>query len=156
MQRLTNSNPELSKLQKPASISASVMSVKEHHLVLLADFLFRQAPRTANMYIGKSEANVRRVLQLLRDACLSVVFFAKLASGALNPACVRRLERRHGPHCLSTSRQVRCVSSVSSSSSSGGGDSSRDIFVIGATNRLDLLDPALLSPRQLGRHSTLA
>ena len=104
------------------------------------------------MYIGESEANVRRVFQRARDARPCVVFFDELDSVA----------PKRGAHGDSGGVMDRIVSQllaeldgISSSSSSsgdgdgdvgGGGSGSGDVFVIGATNRPDLLDPALLRP----------
>ena len=97
------------------------------------------------MYIGESEANVRRVFQRARDASPCVVFFDELDSVA----------PKRGAHGDSGGVMDRIVSQLlaeldgisSSSSSSGGGD----VFVIGATNRPDLLDPALLRPGRFDR-----
>jgi len=98
------------------------------------------------MYIGESEANVRRVFQRARDARPCVVFFDELDSVA----------PKRGAHGDSGGVMDRIVSQLLaeldgiSSTSSGDGDGSSssagDVFVIGATNRPDLLDPALLRP----------
>jgi peroxin-6 len=97
------------------------------------------------MYIGESEANVRRVFQRARDARPCVVFFDELDSVA----------PKRGAHGDSGGVMDRIVSQllaeldgISSSSSSSGGE---DVFVIGATNRPDLLDPALLRPGRFDR-----
>ena len=95
------------------------------------------------MYIGESEANVRRVFQRARDARPCVVFFDELDSVA----------PKRGAHGDSGGVMDRIVSQllaeldgIASSSSSSG-----DVFVIGATNRPDLLDPALLRPGRFDR-----
>jgi peroxin-6 len=104
------------------------------------------------MYIGESEANVRRVFQRARDARPCVVFFDELDSVA----------PKRGAHGDSGGVMDRIVSQLlaeldgiaSSSSSSGGGGGGgggEDVFVIGATNRPDLLDPALLRPGRFDR-----
>jgi peroxin-6 len=89
------------------------------------------------MYIGESEANVRRVFQRARDARPCVVFFDELDSVA----------PRRGNQADSAGVMDRIVSQLLAELD-GMSDSSGDsgVFVIGATNRPDLLDPALLRP----------
>lgn len=95
------------------------------------------------MYIGESEANVRRIFQRARDAKPCVIFFDELDS----------IAPKRGNHGDSGGVMDRIVSQLlaeldgMSSSSQGA-----DVFVIGATNRPDLLDPALLRP---GRYFTI-
>jgi peroxin-6 len=89
------------------------------------------------MYIGESEANVRRVFQRARDARPCVVFFDELDSVA----------PRRGNQADSAGVMDRIVSQLLAEldgMSTSPGDSG--VFVIGATNRPDLLDPALLRP----------
>jgi peroxin-6 len=89
------------------------------------------------MYIGESEANVRKVFQRARDARPCVVFFDELDSVA----------PRRGNQADSAGVMDRIVSQLLAEldgMSDTPGDSG--IFVIGATNRPDLLDPALLRP----------
>jgi len=100
------------------------------------------------MYIGESEANVRRVFQRARDASPCVIFFDELDSVA----------PKRGAHGDSGGVMDRLVSQllaeldgISSSSSSSTTRASGDVFVIGATNRPDLLDPALLRPGRFDR-----
>jgi peroxin-6 len=108
------------------------------------NFFSIKGPELLNMYIGESEANVRRVFQRARDARPCVIFFDELDSVA----------PKRGAHGDSGGVMDRIVSQLLaeldgiSSSSSGGGD---DVFVIGATNRPDLLDPALLRPGRFDR-----
>lgn len=88
------------------------------------------------MYIGESEANVRRIFQRARDAKPCVIFFDELDSVA----------PKRGNQGDSGGVMDRIVSQLLAEldgmSAGGGGD----VFVIGATNRPDLLDPALLRP----------
>jgi peroxin-6 len=113
------------------------------------NFFSIKGPELLNMYIGESEANVRRVFQRARDARPCVVFFDELDSVA----------PKRGAHGDSGGVMDRIVSQLlaeldgiaSSSSAGGSGDGSGDVFVIGATNRPDLLDPALLRPGRFDR-----
>lgn len=94
------------------------------------------------MYIGESEANVRRVFQRARDAKPCVIFFDELDS----------IAPKRGNQGDSGGVMDRIVSQLLAEldgMSSGGSGS--DVFVIGATNRPDLLDPALLRPGRFDR-----
>ncbi|KAI0259961.1 P-loop containing nucleoside triphosphate hydrolase protein [Gloeopeniophorella convolvens] len=110
------------------------------------NFFSVKGPELLNMYIGESEANVRRVFQRARDARPCVVFFDELDSVA--PA--------RGAHGDSGGVMDRIVSQllaeldgIAAGGSTGAG--AGDVFVIGATNRPDLLDPALLRPGRFDR-----
>jgi len=91
------------------------------------------------MYIGESEANVRRVFQRARDAKPCVIFFDELDSVA----------PKRGNHGDSGGVMDRIVSQLLAEldgMADGSSGSGADVFVIGATNRPDLLDSALLRP----------
>ena len=102
------------------------------------NFFSVKGPELLNMYIGESEANVRRVFQRARDARPCVVFFDELDSVA----------PKRGNHGDSGGVMDRIVSQLLAEldGMSGGDGGGADVFVIGATNRPDLLDPALLRP----------
>ena len=102
------------------------------------NFLSVKGPELLNMYIGESEANVRRVFQRARDARPCVVFFDELDSVA----------PKRGNQGDSGGVMDRIVSQILAEldGMSGGEDDVGGVFVIGATNRPDLLDPALLRP----------
>ena len=109
------------------------------------NFFSVKGPELLNMYIGESEANVRRVFQKARDARPCVVFFDELDSVA----------PKRGNQGDSGGVMDRIVSQLLAElDGMSGGGSSEDgqsnnaggVFVIGATNRPDLLDPALLRP----------
>ncbi|OAA71325.1 peroxisomal biogenesis factor 6 [Cordyceps fumosorosea ARSEF 2679] len=102
------------------------------------NFFSVKGPELLNMYIGESEANVRRVFQRARDARPCVVFFDELDSVA----------PKRGNQGDSGGVMDRIVSQLLAEldGMSGGGDDSGGVFVIGATNRPDLLDQALLRP----------
>ncbi|KAF1986093.1 AAA-domain-containing protein [Aulographum hederae CBS 113979] len=103
------------------------------------NFFSVKGPELLNMYIGESEANVRRVFQRARDARPCVVFFDELDSVA----------PKRGNQGDSGGVMDRIVSQLlaeldgMSNGEDGGGSG---VFVIGATNRPDLLDQALLRP----------
>ena len=88
------------------------------------------------MYIGESEANVRRVFQRARDARPCVVFFDELDSVA----------PKRGNQGDSGGVMDRIVSQLLAELDGMSEGSQGGVFVIGATNRPDLLDPALLRP----------
>ncbi|KAL2199166.1 hypothetical protein P885DRAFT_31443 [Corynascus similis CBS 632.67] len=102
------------------------------------NFFSVKGPELLNMYIGESEANVRRVFQRARDARPCVVFFDELDSVA----------PKRGNQGDSGGVMDRIVSQLLAEldGMSGGEDAGGGVFVIGATNRPDLLDPALLRP----------
>ena len=103
------------------------------------NFFSVKGPELLNMYIGESEANVRRVFQRARDARPCVVFFDELDSVA----------PKRGNQGDSGGVMDRIVSQLLAEldGMSDGDEGTRGgVFVIGATNRPDLLDQALLRP----------
>ncbi|CAG8480913.1 8023_t:CDS:2, partial [Funneliformis caledonium] len=101
------------------------------------NFFSVKGPELLNMYVGESEANVRRVFQRARDAKPCVIFFDELDSVA----------PKRGEQGDSGGVMDRIVSQLLAElDGMGQGGGAADVFVIGATNRPDLLDPALLRP----------
>jgi peroxin-6 len=102
------------------------------------NFFSVKGPELLNMYIGESEANVRRVFQRARDARPCVVFFDELDSVA-----PKRGNQGDSGGVMDriVSQLLAELDGMSNGEEGGGG-----VFVIGATNRPDLLDQALLRP----------
>src|SRR5258706_7476511 len=100
------------------------------------NFFSVKGPELLNMYIGESEANVRRVFQRARDARPCVIFFDELDSVA----------PKRGNHGDSGGVMDRIVSQLLAEMDGMASGGFTDVFLIGATNRPDLLDPALLRP----------
>ncbi|TKA54821.1 hypothetical protein B0A53_02630 [Rhodotorula sp. CCFEE 5036] len=106
------------------------------------NFFSVKGPELLNMYIGESEANVRRVFQRARDAKPCVIFFDELDSVA----------PKRGNQGDSGGVMDRIVSQLLAElDGMSEGKGGNDVFVIGATNRPDLLDPALLRPGRFDR-----
>jgi peroxin-6 len=116
-------------------------------------FLSVKGPELLGSYVGESEANVRKVFSSAREAAstnlpiaAAILFFDELDS--LAP---RRGGMDHGGGVME-----RVVASllaeldVPNSAGSKDGPQGR-VFVLGATNRPDLLDPSLLRPGRLDR-----
>lgn len=105
---------------------------------LSLNFFSVKGPELLNMYIGESEANVRRVFQRARDARPCVIFFDELDSVA----------PKRGNQGDSGGVMDRIVSQLLAEldGMSNDHDNAGGVFVIGATNRPDLLDAALLRP----------
>ncbi|KAM7495900.1 hypothetical protein LguiA_020314 [Lonicera macranthoides] len=99
------------------------------------NFLSVKGPELINMYIGESEKNVRDIFQKARSARPCVIFFDELDS--LAPA--------RGASGDSGGVMDRVVSQMLAEID-GLNNSSQDLFIIGASNRPDLIDPALLRP----------
>ncbi|KAI9625607.1 hypothetical protein KEM48_010869 [Puccinia striiformis f. sp. tritici PST-130] len=108
-------------------------------------------PELLNMYIGESEANVRRVFERARGARPCVIFFDELDSvapkrgnqgdsgGVMDRIVSQLLAELDG---ISSGSSNNDNQQEGTANSSGNGE----VVVIGATNRPDLLDPALLRP----------
>ncbi|XP_012277293.1 peroxisome assembly factor 2 isoform X2 [Orussus abietinus] len=97
-------------------------------------FLSVKGPELLNMYVGQSEKNVRQVFERARAAAPCIIFFDELDSLAPN----------RGRSGDSGGVMDRVVSQLLAEMD--GLDSSNSTFIIGATNRPDLIDPALLRP----------
>uniref|UniRef100_A0A803JR67 Peroxisomal ATPase PEX6 n=1 Tax=Xenopus tropicalis TaxID=8364 RepID=A0A803JR67_XENTR len=97
-------------------------------------FLSVKGPELINMYVGQSEENVRKVFSRARSAAPCIIFFDELDS----------LAPSRGRSGDSGGVMDRVVSQLLAELD--GLNSSSDVFVIGATNRPDLLDSALLRP----------
>ncbi|TKS67932.1 Peroxisome assembly factor 2 [Collichthys lucidus] len=97
-------------------------------------FLSVKGPELINMFVGQSEENIREVFHRARSAAPCVVFFDELDS--LAPS-----RGRSGDSGGVMDRVVsQLLAELDALNSSVG------VFVIGATNRPDLLDQSLLRP----------
>jgi AAA+ superfamily predicted ATPase len=97
------------------------------------NFIPVKGPELLNMYVGESERNVRELFERARNLQPCVLFFDELDS--LAP------KRGQGNDSGVMDRIVaQLLTEID------GLHSSSQLFVIGATNRPDLLDPALLRP----------
>lgn len=93
-------------------------------------FISVKGPELLDMYVGESEKNVREVFQFARTCAPSVVFFDELDS--LAPA---RGRGKSGGGVMD-----RIVSQILAEIDCLNKED-KDVFIIGATNRPDLLDP---------------
>lgn len=101
------------------------------------NFFSVKGPELLNMYVGESEANVRRVFQKARDAQPCVIFMDELDS----------IAPKRGNQGDSGGVMDRIVSQLLAElDGMAEGKGGAGVFVMAATNRPDLLDPALLRP----------
>ena len=101
------------------------------------NFLSIKGPELISMYVGQSEANVREVFARGRASTPCVLFFDELDS----------LAPRRGASGDSGGVMDRVVSQLLAELD----DVPPGLFVIGATNRPDLIDSALLRPGRLDK-----
>lgn len=97
-------------------------------------FLSVKGPELLNMYVGQSEKNVRDIFERARAAAPCIIFFDELDALAPN----------RGRSGDSGGVMDRVVSQLLAEMD--GLASFAKTFIIGATNRPDLIDPALLRP----------
>ncbi|KAJ2654054.1 peroxisomal assembly protein, partial [Coemansia sp. RSA 1285] len=123
------------------------------------NFFSCKGPELISPYIGESEANVRRIFQKAREASPCVVFFDELDSlapkrgqqgdsgGVMDRIVSQLLAELDGMSGESSNGDDdNGKESKNDSKPSSNSSSSVQVFAIGATNRPDLLDPALLRP----------
>ena len=101
-----------------------------------ANFISVKGPELLNKYVGESERSVRQVFSRARASAPCIVFFDEL--DALVP-------RRDSSGTDSSARVVNQLLTELD-----GKDSRSGVYVIGATNRPDMIDPAILRPGRLG------
>ena len=90
-----------------------------------------KGPELLDKYVGESEKAVRALFLRAQTSSPCIIFFDELDS----------LASRRGNGSGNGRRTCR----ESTSHELDGLNSRRDVFVIGATNRPDILDPALLN-----------
>jgi SpoVK/Ycf46/Vps4 family AAA+-type ATPase len=111
-------------------------------------FLSVKGPELLGSYVGESEANVRTIFQSARDAAAqntpttaSILFFDELDS----------LAPRRGGVGDGGGVMERVVATLFAELDGDASAGEGRVFVMGATNRPDLLDPSLLRPGRLDR-----
>jgi len=103
-----------------------------------ANFIQIKGPSLLSMWVGKSEEGVRKIFERARQVSPCVVFFDEIDS----------LASKRGTH--SGGKVTENVLNQLLSEMDGIEDLS-NVIVIGATNRPDILDPALLRPGRFDR-----
>lgn len=101
-----------------------------------ANFISVKGPELLNKYVGESERAVRQVFNRARHSVPVLIFFDEL--DALVP-------RRDGMVSESSARVVNTLLTELD----GVGNSREGIYVIAATNRPDIIDPAMRRPGRL-------
>ncbi|KAH3668341.1 hypothetical protein OGAPHI_002095 [Ogataea philodendri] len=102
-----------------------------------ANFISVKGPELLNKYVGESERAVRQVFTRARASVPCIIFFDEL--DALVP-------KRESSLSESSSRVVNTLLTELD-----GLNDRKGIFVIGATNRPDMIDPAMLRPGRLDK-----
>ena len=101
-----------------------------------ANFISVKGPELLNKYVGESERAVRQVFVRARSSVPVVIFFDEL--DALVP-------RRDGAMSEASARVVNTLLTELD----GVGGAREGIYIIAATNRPDIIDPAMLRPGRL-------
>ncbi|KAH9167490.1 P-loop containing nucleoside triphosphate hydrolase protein [Lactarius sanguifluus] len=103
-----------------------------------ANFISIKGPELLTMWFGESEANVRDVFDKARAAAPCVMFFDELDSIA---------KARGGSSGDGGGAGDRVLNQILTEMD--GMNAKKNVFIIGATNRPDQIDPALLRPGRL-------
>lgn len=103
-----------------------------------ANFISVKGPELLTMWFGESEANVRDVFDKARAAAPCVLFFDELDSIA---------KSRGGSAGDGGGASDRVINQILTEMD--GMNAKKNVFVIGATNRPDVLDPAIMRPGRL-------
>ncbi|CAI4228570.1 unnamed protein product [Auanema sp. JU1783] len=101
------------------------------------NFISVKGPELLNMYVGESERAVRTVFQRARDSSPCVIFFDEI--DALCP-------KRSNNESSGSSRLVNQLLTEMD-----GVEGRKQVFLIGATNRPDIVDAAILRPGRLDK-----
>ena len=102
-----------------------------------ANFISVKGPELLNKWLGESEAAVREIFHKARQNVPCVIFFDEI--DALAPIRGKNETNVHVERVVS--QMLAELDGIEKNS---------DIFIIGATNRPELIDPALIRPGRLG------
>ncbi|KAL8123429.1 cell division cycle protein 48 homolog [Apium graveolens] len=103
-----------------------------------ANFISVKGPELLTMWFGESEANVREIFDKARQSAPCVLFFDELDSIAT---------QRGSSHGDAGGAADRVLNQLLTEMD--GMTAKKTVFIIGATNRPDIIDPALLRPGRL-------
>lgn len=103
-----------------------------------ANFISIKGPELLTMWFGESEANVREIFDKARGAAPCVLFFDELDS----------IARSRGSSAGDAGGAGDRVINQILTEMDGMGPK-KNVFIIGATNRPDIIDPAILRPGRL-------
>ena len=103
-----------------------------------ANFISVKGPEVLDKYVGESEAAVRKIFEKARQNAPAVVFFDEV------DAIAPKRGHDHGTQAVE-----RVVSQLLTELD--GVEPLEDVVVLGATNRPDIIDPALLRPGRFER-----
>merc|ERR1712227_594807 len=103
-----------------------------------ANFISVKGPELLTMWFGESEANVREIFDKARSAAPCVLFFDELDSIA---------KSRGGSVGDAGGAADRVINQVLTEMDGMG--AKKNVFIIGATNRPDIIDGAILRPGRL-------
>merc|ERR1719277_1631195 len=103
-----------------------------------SNFVSVKGPELLTMWFGESEANVRDIFEKARGSAPCVLFFDELDSIA---------GQRGGSSGDGGGAADRVINQILTEIDGVG--SKKNVFVIGATNRPDIIDPALMRPGRL-------
>lgn len=103
-----------------------------------ANFISIKGPELLTMWFGESEANVREIFDKARQAAPCVLFFDELDS----------IARARGSNSGDAGGAGDRVINQILTEMDGMG-AKKNVFIIGATNRPDIIDPAIMRPGRL-------
>lgn len=104
------------------------------------NFISVKGPELLSKWVGESEKGVREIFRKARQASPAIIFFDEV--DALVP--------KRGTYAGSSHVTESVVSQILTELD--GLEELKDVTVIGATNRPDMLDPALMRPGRMERH----
>ncbi|MDD1707539.1 MAG: CDC48 family AAA ATPase, partial [Methanoregulaceae archaeon] len=104
------------------------------------NFISVKGPELLSKWVGESEKGVREIFRKARQAAPSIIFFDEVDS----------LVPKRGTYMGSSHVTESVVSQILTELD--GLEELKNVTVIGATNRPDMLDPALMRPGRMERH----
>ncbi|CAK8576775.1 unnamed protein product [Lathyrus sativus] len=103
-----------------------------------ANFIHVKGPELLNKFVGTSEHDVRKIFSRARTCAPCIIFFDEL------DALTKERGKEGGQNIEGVLNQLLIELD--------GAENRKGVFVIGATNRFDVIDHAILRPGRFGKH----